>query len=143
MKRFLFGIFFSAITHIFPASEFMDIPHYSDLKAFERPRILCHFLFNRFGGNLFTIDDQEGTRWTGRIHILKPIINPGEIDPSKGDYASVNMLFLRNDLFFLDGISTWGISGTIIKKKYELLKFIGDSKQEIIAEIDGRLITCA
>lgn len=136
MKRFIFGIFFSAITHIFAASDLMELPHYSDLKAFERPRMLCHFLFNKFGGNLFTIDDQEGARWTGRIHILKPIINPGEIDPSKGEYASVNMLFLRNDLFFLDGMPTCGTSGAIIKKKYELLKFLGDSKQEIIAEID-------
>jgi hypothetical protein len=139
MKQFLFFILFAQMLSIFAASDVVEHPHYSDLKAFDRPRRLCHFLFNQFGCRRFTIDDQEGTKWTGCVTVLEELKNPGEIDPKIGEYASVNMLFLRNDLFFLDGIppaTTHDLSSRVRAKKYELIKFLGKGRELTIAEIN-------
>ena len=126
-------------TPIFTAIGAYDYQNCSEFRCFDRPRTMCHFLFGKFGCRRFTIDDQEGTRWTGCITVLEELVNPGEIDPKIGEYASVNMLFLRNDLFFLDGTptATSHDSDSIVRaKKYELIKFLGRGKELTIAEIN-------
>lgn len=126
-------------TPIFTAIDAHDYPHCSEFRCFDRPRTMCHFLFSKFGCRRFTIDDQEGTRWMGCITVLEELVNPGEIDPKKGDYTSVNMLFLRNDLFFLDGAADATIhdlGSRVRAKKYELIKFLGKDKELTIAEIN-------
>ena len=75
----------------------------------------------------------------GCITVLEELVNPGEIDSKKGDYTSVNMLFLRNDLFFLDGaanLTIHDLGSRVRAKKYELIKFLGKGKELTIAEIN-------